>query len=306
MTRTPERVKPLEIRPSWRPSPDPPDPCQLTARDLDLFQWLADWHYSTTHQLLSLLDFPSFGALTTRVSALHRAGYVTSVRMRWPEHSVTAVHALTTAGGRMLVDYVPGWAERHRDWQSPVNKPAFRHSMRHELGRNAIILAAHAEGQRRGAPVTLWPDTGGTIRAQVPQTGTWINLTPDAVIDVNGQPWYLEYERSWRRDTLQHKVHQFGVLLRHEFWRERWVRPPKLLVVADEAENDQGYRLDTWLQEMDAARLNALAYLPAAAVMAGQWQATIWSAAGEPKVVDWWTIAGRTVPLSRPVIRRRR
>lgn len=306
MTRAPERVKPLDIRPSWRRLPNPPQSIRLTSRDLDLFQWLADWHYGATHQIEMVLEFPSFAAVNTCLSRLHRGGYVTSVRMRWPADRVTAVWALTAAGGRMLAEYLPDWAERHRDWQSPVDKPAFRHSMRHELSRNAITLAAHAEGQRRGVPVTLWPDTDGTIRAQVPQTGTWINLTPDAVIDVNGQPWYLEYERSWRRDTLQHKVHQFGVLLRHEFWHERWVRAPKLLVVADEAKNAQGYRLDTWLQEMDAARLNALAYLPAAAVMAGQWQVTTWAAGGEPKVVDWWEIAGRTVPLSRPVIRRRR
>ncbi len=303
--KMPDDLKPLEVRPGWRRMPDPPQSVRLTPRDLDLLQWLADWHYGATRQVGAALAFPSFVAVNTCLARLHRAGYVTSVRLRWPAEDVTAVWALTEAGGRVLAEYVPAWAERTRDWVSPVDRPALRHAMHHELGRNAVVLAVQAEAARRGVMVAVWPDTDGTIRAQVPQTGTWINLTPDAVIDVNGQPWHLEYERSWRRDTLQHKVHQFGVMLRHEFWRERWIRPPKLLVVADEV-GTQEYRIDTWLHEMDAARLGSLAYLPAADVEAGYWEVTTWSKAGDRKQGDWWEFAGRTLPVPPPPIRHRR
>ena len=300
----PDRLKPASVVRGWRGPPVVPRRVLLTGRDLDIFQWLVHWRYGSTAQILTVGDFPTPHAGHQRLNQLYQAGWVTSLRLRWPGPSTTAVWAITPSGLAALADQDAqgGWEEV----VSVVERAANRHSIAHELGRNAIVLAAEQHARAVGLDLVGIPDTDATIRAPIPGAASWLSITPDAVLDVRGQPWHLEYERSWRRDTLTHKLHSFSLLLHHNLWRTRWLRAPKLLLVPEEAQS-QGYRLETWIHEVDAVRDAAVVVVPAAAIRDGTWTAWSWLESGDrdPTPRSWWDLALRVDPIRGPVLPRR-
>lgn len=296
-----DRLKPASVITGWRAPPAVPRRLRMTFRDIDLLTWLAAWRYATTAQILAVGDFPSPHAGHQRLNQLYQAGWISSLRMRWPARATTAVWAITPAGLAALAyeTQETRWAET----PSVVTQAANRHALAHDLGRNAVVLEAEQHARAIGLDLLTVPDNQATIRAPIPGAAAWLNITPDAVFDVKGQPWHLEYERSWRRDTLTHKLHNFSLLLHHELWRTRWLRAPKLLLVPEE-ESSQGYRLETWIHEIDAVRNAAVVVVPAATIREGTWAAWRWLASGDrdPKPRSWWALAAQVAPLGGPVL----
>jgi hypothetical protein len=255
-------LKVLLVKPGWRPAPDARRPVHLTPRDVRVLRWCADWRVASTADLLAAGRFPSPAAGHVRLSALYRGGLLTSTRLRWRD-AVTVAWALTDAGAAALAAHDPDWDGPPP--AVPTEAPPLRTHLYHDLGRSALAAAFLAGATARGHAAAAWPAVPLALPGR--PGGLW---QPDGGFACDGQLWLVEYERSWRRDTLQQKLQRFAAALRGGSWRDVWPRPPRLLLAA-EALGTQAYRLDTWLADALAPARGPVAVVLLDAALDGSW-----------------------------------
>lgn len=285
----------------WDDPPDPPQPVTLQERDLVLLDWLAELRYLTTAQAAWLV-FPDLGTARHRLLRLHRGGYVRRARLRWPT-APTTVWAPTAAVGPVLCAATPDGAVRWAEWTPPNGQALGRSALYHELARTEACQYLLDAARARGWSSAWLPPRQGAIRAAA--AGARVELMPDAVLILNDAVWYLEYERSWRRETLEHKLRAYTLLWRYELWRVAWDRPPRCLLVP-EGVSTQRRDWAGWLATVEGARRGWVVVLPQAA-LGTDWQAQWWDRDGQAHTASWWSLdPSPAAAVSRPLPPRRR
>jgi hypothetical protein len=270
-------VKVLVVRPGWRRPPAAPRPLHLTPRDVRVLRWCADWRVAATADLLQAGRFPSIRAGHVRLSALYRGGLLTSTRLRW-RGRVTVAWTLTPEGAAAVAACDAAWTGPPPP--AGANQPPLRHHLYHDLGRSSLTAAFLTAAAARGLDAAAWPAMPLALPGRA--NAMW---QPDGAWTCGPVLWLLEYERSWRRNTLQRKLQQFAAALRGGAWRDWWPRAPRLLVVAESA-GTQAYRLDTWLADALATTRGTAAVLLLDAALDGSWTRVDTGA-------SWWDAAAR-------------
>jgi hypothetical protein len=137
------------------------------------------------------------------------------------------------------------WELLHPHWVSFADQHRTWHTVEHNLDRTtaALLIAKNAGSYRLDAD---WDKTFTRMTAATPTVSVY--LKPDAAIWVNGHPWFIELERSWRNRTLLHKLTQYDHIAMHGLWRQipQCNEPPKLLLIPTEA-NTQKRNFQSWI-----------------------------------------------------------
>jgi len=147
------------------------------------------------------------------------------------------------------------------------------------------------EARARRVDAIWYPADLGRLRAAQPAR---VDLTPDAVLVLDGHVWYLELERSWSRATLEVKLRHYGLVWRYGLWRDLWPVAPRCLFVPT-ALSRADSRWEAWLSRLDAVRRQAVGVLPLAA-LGDTWAAWRWTADGHREAVDFWRWTAEPLP----------
>ncbi len=258
--RHPERFQPI----TWHPlstTTDAKQKIQLQNRDISLLWILARDDYATTNQLMHA-GFEHRHSLNRRLAALSTLGYIQTGHMLWttpPIHKIN-VYSLTDEGANICHEDDPElWDTIYTGWSSPLNGMSSKRHVLHELGRNEILWQITDDCYSQQWPI-LW-EAGQKGHVRIFPHGPAserIELTPDAVITINEHVWLIEYERSWRPDTLVSKMQRYSRYFHHQGWREKFVVPPRILFILAE-ESTQGMRqLDSWIEQAQALEYSRL------------------------------------------------
>lgn len=232
---------------NWRVPGPLTDPVDLTDRDLDIFWLLARNLYSTTKHVVSA-GFDTEQSTHTRLLKLEKAGYVGGAMSIWNPRRRIMVWSLADPGAEILREYDPDrWSTYFDGWHSPVNQViGNKRSLVHELRRND--WCGRMEQLFRGSSVDAdWmPGSAGHVRAYPGGGTTRVELTPDAVFWVNHHYWMVEYERSWRVNTLEDKIYRYGQFYKYRLWEQKMrVAPSVIFVLAPKTTQHSAF--DNWV-----------------------------------------------------------
>ena len=229
----------------WTP-PQPYTPSQRPYSSFTLnFLWdLSLLGYVSTEHAAKMYGAP-YSTIVLHLRRWRRHGLIQAA---WVPHHKVRIRIFTLApGGVELLreDDETAWDLLHPHWVSFPDQHRTWHTVEHNLDRTtaALMIARNASSYRLDAD---WDKSFTRLVAATPHVSVY--LKPDAAIWINGHPWFIELERSWRNRTLMHKLTQYDHIAMHGLWRQipQCNEPPKLLLIPTEA-NTQKRNFQSWI-----------------------------------------------------------
>jgi hypothetical protein len=288
----------------WTPLPKNPPPFLWGQKADDLLHWLASLRYLTAEQAMHLIGWIHKSTAVRQLERMTASGLTQAAWISYRGRR-TRVWTLSARGGYLLGRHDPDWASRNADWTSPASDGVSGHAIAHTLDRNLFCIDVDLEVQGRRE--------AGIVRPQAPDEGWWMfwesgppihlatlgggtrtDFVPDAILTINGHPWYLELERSWRVDTLTRKLRQYDTFLKARLWREMHTSLPRVLFLLSDA-NTQDIAYTTYMARADAAHRDYLYVMTWDQYQRG-YEAVHWSSDGERQTVQWLELQA---PLAR-------
>lgn len=258
--RSPNHFEPI----TWHTVSHINRPIIVQDRDVRLLWILARDRYATVNHLLHA-GFAHRTSLQRRLSLLSQAGYIQSGHMLWPDppiHRIN-VYTLTAAGAALCeADDPTTWAAYYLNWQPPAEAISAKRHVLHELGRNDVLWKIVDDCYGVQWPIQWDPGQRGHVRLYPHgPSGQRLELTPDAVMTINQHIWLIEYERSWRPDTLVQKMHRYSRYFHYQGWRETFPLAPRILFILAE-KSTQELTLTTWMAQAQTLEYYRLYVLP--------------------------------------------
>lgn len=210
----------------------------------------------------------------------------------------TRIVSLAPGGADLLRDEdEKGWELLHPQWAPISERQRTARLVEHNLDRITAALTLKRKAGELGLAASwdLWMTD--LVVSGHPQL--WIK--PDAALTINGHPWLIELERSWRVRTLIHKLAQYDRVVLHGGWREiPWCQePPKVLLIPTAA-NTQAINFQTWMTNFQHYHHSYAWVWPWPHVEAGRF--TVYGGDGDPVIQarDLWAM------IREPAYRERR
>ena len=205
---------------------------------------------------LSLLGYVH----TDHVSRMYGAPYSTTllhvkrwrqkglIQAAWVPYHKKRTRIFTLApGGVEFLQYEDDktWEMLHPYWVPIPDQNRTLHTVEHNLDRTTAALLLTKTASSYGLDA-FWDKTYTRIVGALPNAA--VSLRPDAAIWINGHPWFIELERSWRNRTLMHKLTQYDHVAMHGLWRKvpGCNEPPKVLLIPTAA-NTQSINFKSWM-----------------------------------------------------------
>jgi len=200
----------------------------------------------------------------------------------------TRIVALAPGGAELLrEDDEKGWDALHPNWVPVAERVRTNRLVEHNLDRNTAALTLKRQAESLGFLASWDLGLGDLfISGRDP-----LVIKPDAFVRLNDHPWLIELERSWRKETLDHKFKQYDRLILQGGWRDNtWCNePPKVLFIPTGA-NTQKIQWETWLTTFQFHQHSYAWIWPWPHVQAGRF--TVYGGDGDPVIQarDLWAM----------------
>lgn len=151
------------------------------------------------------------------------------------------VYSLSRQGFEVLMRIGNPFAEDWgKDWMPRSETGSQRLSVLHELGCNEVCIALGETAQALKRPVISWEGPREAVQRFSTASG-WHTLSPDAILTLeNGQPLFIEFERSGRDSKLYDKAKWLRIFLLSGQWQERYHREPWVVYAIPFGKGTQG------------------------------------------------------------------
>lgn len=198
----------------------------LTDRDITLLETLLRYNFLTVDLAKRLWLLPT-RTLSYRFKRLYDWGLIDRGSFAKEQKKRQMVFTLSRRGFKTLIRlnnfFALLWA---KDWEPRSETGSQRLSVLHELGCNEVCISLSETAQALNRPVVNWEGPRESTQRFSTPSG-WHTLSPDATLTLeNGQPLFIEYERSGRNSKIQSKAQLMRIYLLSGQWQERYIREP--------------------------------------------------------------------------------